>query len=285
MKNLIKNHKIKAYAFYCLNSGGLSKKGNFSFLAGGTDINIQLKNGTLTSQNIIFINHLPEFHGISENNESIIIGTSTTFSEIIESPIISEYLPFFRNSLKSFASPLIQTTATIGGNIANASPTGDSLPLLLVLDAKLELVSRNNTRIIPLSDFYNGYKKMNLRSNEIIKSVLIPKIAEKDYKTFYRKIGSRKSLSIAKLSVAGLKKIKDNRITEIKIAAGALHEYPRRLTSLENIISGKLINEIGINDIVSLLQSEITPISDLRSDKEYRFEVCLNLIKSFIFDF
>jgi len=258
------------------------EKDNLSFLAGGTDINIQLKNGNLTSGNICFINHLPELHGISENKELIIIGASTTFSEIIESPIISRYLPFFRNSLKSFASPLIQTTATIGGNIANASPTGDSLPLLLVLDAKLELVSLSNARIIPLSDFYRGYKKIDLHSNEIIKSILIPINAEKDYITFYRKIGSRKSLSIAKLSLAGLKKIKDNQITEIKIATGALNEYPRRLSSLENIISAKSINEIRINEIVSVLQSEVTPISDLRSDKEYRFEVCLNLIKSFI---
>ena len=161
-------------------------KENRFFLAGGTDINIMKKNDLFENENvIIFINHLDELKGIHEKSDYIVIGSATTFSEILNSKMISKFLPFFQLSLRSFASPLIQTIATIGGNIANASPTADSIPLLLVLDAKLEIISSNKTRLVNLSNFYTGYKKFNLEKNEIIKSVLIPKFAEKNSIKFY----------------------------------------------------------------------------------------------------
>lgn len=252
------------------------------FLAGGTDINVQLKNGMIKDERIIFINHLLELKGISEEENDIVIGALTSYKELLYSELIQQHLPFLQNSLTSFASPLLQVMATLGGNLANGSPTADVTPPLLVLDARIKLLSKSKTRIIPLTDFYTGYKKFNMQKDEIIAAILIEKQSEKSYKSFHQKVGSRKTLTIAKVGIAGLKKMENDLIKDIKLAVGSLNEFPRRLPQMEGFLIGKSIKQIEINSISNILQKEITPISDLRSDKEYRFQVCANLIWSFL---
>ena len=251
-------------------------------LAGGTDINVQIKNGTIRDPNIIYISHLKELSGIEEENDSILIGATTSFKDIIESRIIKKYIPLIHNSLQNFASPLIQTSATIGGNIANGSPTADVIPILLVLDAKLKICSKATNREVFLKDFFTGYKKNVMKNNELITKIIISKSAEHKYQTFYEKVGSRNSLAIAKVAVAGVKKVTKEKITDIKLAVGSLNEYPRRLFKVEKYVTGKKLTEIDFNKMDEYLQQEITPISDLRSDKEYRYHVCVNLIRTFL---
>ena len=252
------------------------------FLAGGTDLNVQIKNGTISEGKIIYINHIDEFKGIKKDSENIEIGALSTFDEIINSKLIKSEISFLSESLRYFASPLIRTIATIGGNIANASPTNDVTPPLLVLNASLKLISLNGERIIPLSNFYKGYKIIDLRNDEIIKSIIIPKIDMSEYLTFYEKIGSRKTLTISKATMTGLMKKENKKIADIKLAVGSLNEFPRRLSKLENYLSGIIIDDISSQKIAEILKSEISPISDLRSDKDYRFQVCLNLIIDFV---
>lgn len=253
------------------------------FLAGGTDINVQIQNNAIKEESeIYYINHLTKLKGIQEEDEFISIGAATDYYEIIHSSLLSAFIPFFQSSLKNFASPILQTLATIGGNIANGSPTNDVSPLLLIYDAELELISSEGIRKIPIRDFFTGYKSSVLKYNEIIKSILIPKDAETDYITFFQKVGSRKALIIAKATLAGLKKVEDNIIKEIKLAAGSLTEIPKRLTKMENYLLDKKLNELDLIRIEEILKTEITPITDLRSDKDYRFEVCLNMLRNFI---
>jgi xanthine dehydrogenase FAD-binding subunit len=260
-----------------------SNRNKFYFLAGGTDINVQRKNRMITLEDIIFINHLTELRQIEETRDYIKIGCLVTFRDVIESSLLQKKLPYFRDSLLYFASPLLQSMATIGGNIANGSPTADVVPLLLVLKAKLELYSSDGKRIIELADFYTGYKKFNMRSNEFIRSILIPFDGKLDFnETFYRKIGARASLTIAKIALAGLKKQKNGRIEEIRLAVGSLNEYPRRLKKMEEYLTGKQVDKINFLQVDFFLRNEITPITDLRSDKEYRYQVCFNLLKEFI---
>ncbi len=258
------------------------KNDNRYFLAGGTDINVQIKNGLIKNSQIIYINHINELNGISDGEYAISIGSTTTFLDILNSPIIGKYFPYFKHSLDTFASPILQTSATIGGNIANGSPTADVLPLLLVLDAKLELISQHNSRHIAISDFFTGYKKHVMKPEEIISRIIILKNAEESYKTFYEKVGARKSLTIAKVALAGLKKESFHKISDIKLAVGSLNEFPRRLSKIEDYLLGKTLTEVDYLKIEEILTQEITPITDLRSDKEYRFHVCANLIRTFL---
>jgi len=259
-----------------------NSKGKRFFLAGGTDINVQIKNGMITDGDIFFVNHLSELEGINKIDDKIYLGSLTSYNDLINSDLLKEHLPFLQRSLTNFASPLLTTMATIGGNIANGSPTNDVTPPLLVLDAELELVSKSGSRTVPLKDFFTGYKKFLLKENEIIKGIIIPIDAEEGFNSFYEKVGARKTLTIAKVALAGLKKIDHGIIKEIKLAVGSLNEYPRRLQLLEKYLLNKKIDDFSDNDISEVLSKEITPISDLRSDKEYRFKVCLNLITSFL---
>ncbi len=251
-------------------------------LAGGTDINVQISNGTIRDPNIVYISHLKELSGIEEEKDMISIGATTSFKSIIESRIIKRHLPLVHSSLQNFASPLIQTSATIGGNIANGSPTADVIPILLVLDAKLNICSKTTTREVFLKDFFTGYKKNVMKNNELITKIIISKDAEHKYRSFYEKVGSRNSLAIAKVAVAGIKKVQKEKIIDIKLAVGSLNEYPRRLFKVEEFVNGKTLLEIDFNKVDEYLQQEITPISDLRSDKEYRYHVCVNLIRTFL---
>ena len=255
---------------------------NQYLLAGGTDINVQMRNDTIRKPNIIYINHLKELSGIKEEHNRILIGSTTTFKDIIEARIIKRHLPLIHNSLQNFASPLIQTSATIGGNIANGSPTADVIPILLALDAKLMICSKSTTREIFLKDFFTGYKQNVMKNNELITKIIISKNVEHKYQTFYQKVGSRNSLAIAKVAVAGIKKVVKEKIMDIKLAVGSLNEYPRRLFKVEKYVTGKTLTEIDFNKVDEYLQQEITPISDLRSDKEYRYHVCVNLIRTFL---
>jgi CO/xanthine dehydrogenase FAD-binding subunit len=251
-------------------------------LAGGTDINVQIKNGTIRNPNIIYIDHIKELSGIEEENDLILIGSTTSFKEIIESNIIKKHLPLIHNSLQNFASPLIQTSATIGGNIANGSPTADVIPIILALDAKLMICSKSTTREVFLKDFFTGYKQNVMKNNELITKIIISKNAEYNYQTFYEKVGSRNSLAIAKVAIAGIKKVEKEKIINIKLAVGSLTEYPRRLFKVEKYVTGKNLLEIDFEKVEKSLSMEITPISDLRSDKEYRYHVCVNLIRAFL---
>ena len=252
------------------------------FLAGGTDLNVQIKNGIIRDANIIYINHLSELSGISEENNIILIGATTSIMDILDSDLIKRHLPYFQRSLESFASPLLQNTATIGGNIANGSPTADVIPLLLVLDAKVELSSKSQSRLIYIKDFFTSYKQNIMKSNEIITHIIINKDSEKDFLTFYEKVGSRRTLTISKVTLAGMKKVSGQRISQIRLAVGSLNEFPRRLFKVEDYITDKTLTEIDFSRVENLLGKEITPITDLRSDKEYRYHVCVNLIRSFL---
>ena len=259
-----------------------SESDKYYFLAGGTDINILIKKRVITNEKIIYINHIKELKKIKRKDGNIFIGSLSTYKDIFESDVMKQFFPFLLSSLGSFASPLIQTLATVGGNIANGSPTNDVSPLLLVLNAKLKIISQQGERIVYLKDFYTGYKKNILENNEIIAEIIISDDAEKDYIAYYKKVASRNILAISKLSLAGLKKMADDKIDEIKIAVGSLNEYPRRLFKLEGYLKGKSIDQIDFTFLRKILTEEITPISDFRSDKEYRFEVCQNLITEFL---
>ncbi len=257
-------------------------KGKIYFLAGGTDINVQIKNKLINDENIVFINHLRELKGIRKENDKIVFGALTTFKQIINSHLIKDNFPILSDSLQNFASPPIQTSATIGGNIANGSPTADIVPLLMILDADIIAIGKKGNRQININEFYQDYKQNSLKNDEIIKEIWINTDAQKDDSTFYQKVGARQILTIAKVSLAGLIKEKNGTIKRIKLAVGSLNEYARRLGKLEKFLLNKQRKNIDFAKVKKNLTEEITPITDLRSDKDYRFAVCYNLIVSFL---
>jgi len=244
-------------------------------LAGGTDINIQIRHKQGIKDDVVLINHLPELSGIKIADGKLIIGATATIKEIADSEIIKKECPYLSESLVDFASPLISNLATIAGNIANSSPTADTIPLLLVLKAELVLSSTQGYRKIALENFYTSYKHNVLNPGEMISSIEIPIMPLDSYTSHYVKVGSRKALTIAKAALAFIK-TKD----EYRIAAGSLTEYPKRLLNVEAYLNNN--KEIVHSKLFEALDEDVSPISDFRSDEDYRLQVCRNHLIKFI---
>jgi CO/xanthine dehydrogenase FAD-binding subunit len=175
----------------------------------------------------------------------------------------------------------IQNRGTLGGNIVNASPAADSPPALLVYDAELELVSAKGTRTVPYRTFHTGYKQMDIRAEELLRAIRLPR-ASKDWSHYYRKVGTRKAQAISKICFAGTALMDDDQIAEIRIALGSVAPIPIRCVQTERALRRQEINSATLVAAKSALTAEIAPIDDLRSTKSYRLQVSLNLLEAFV---
>jgi len=256
---------------------------DYKLLAGGTDLMIQkrswsnmlpeFKKSTLT------IFNLQEMKYMFEEDDFLHIGAGMSLEDIKDNDLTPELLV---EAINIMASPAIRNMATLGGNIGNASPAGDSLPVLYVLNALIVLESIEAVREVPISDFIVGPGKKSIKSNEIIKEIKIPK--KQFTQTKFEKVGGRKADAISKISFAGAIEINNNIIQDFRAAFGAVGPTVVRKTSLENEIIGQTLAEtkLDIKNILKSYEPFITPINDQRSNKEYRKEVALNILESFI---
>jgi len=267
------NHKSQifspVYIPECLNL--LERFPDAKMLAGGTDLLVHLKD-EINKPDIIDISHIEEMKGISDSNDKIKIGALTTFSEIIESELLTENAAVIVQAAEMIGSPQIRNRGTIGGNIANASPAGDSLPPLFVLEAEIEIAGMNYSRIIPIKDFFKSPGKSILTDGEIITAVIIPKM--KKWDGAFVRLGQREALAISKVSLALLLKIEDDEIKEVRIALGAVAPTVIRAKKTEEFLVGKILDVEIIEKAKKILVNEVTPISDIRSIAEYRKEMC-----------
>ncbi len=189
--------------------------------AGGTDLMVkhQATSGALPdfSKNILYIGDLSELKGIEISQEGIRIGAGVKLSALLEEQGIPDYI---KRPIQGIGSPAIRNLGTIGGNICNASPAGDSIPLFYALDARLKLVSTKGSRTIGISDFIKGPGKTDLGGDEILTELFIP--SYDGHKWAYRKIGARKANAVSKLSVFIMATIDQSLIKDIRIALGAM---------------------------------------------------------------
>jgi len=271
--------QIAAYATKAARSGA-----KVYFAAGTTDLYVQWKEGFTVEPNIfIDIAGVSELKKIKETKSSVIIGAGATFTDIINSAVCRKHLELLAEAAKTVGSPLIRNRATIGGNIANSSPAGDSLPALAALDASLILRRGAKRRKLPLSGFFTGPKRNVLTAGEFIESVSAPK---NDF-NFCRflKLGSRKALAISKISLAAAMRRHKGAITSISIAAGAVGPTVMRCRRTEEILTGaRLDDEAKIALAVKTIAAEILPIDDFRSTAEYRRDAASALLERILAD-
>src|SRR5436305_10896178 len=155
--------------------------------AGGTDLMVLFEAGKLAHRKFVNIWNLAELRGIEVTPEQVTVGALTTYTEVQANEILQQEFPMLCRAASETGGLAIQNRGTIGGNIANASPAGDSPPALLVYDAQLELVSASGRRIIPYNGFHTGYKQMLMRADELIKSIRLPRVAT-PRRHYYRKV-------------------------------------------------------------------------------------------------
>lgn len=257
---------------------------NVIVYAGGTDLMVRYKNETsllpMFDKNILYIGQIDELKKVYENNEEIVIGAGCTLASLLRNEHVPEIL---KKAIRGAASPAIRNMGTIGGNICNASPAGDTLPVLYSLNSRCSVISEGLERTINIEDFIYGPRRTVLEKNEMLKSITIPK--ENFNIVHYEKVGARKASAISKLSFAGLCNVENGRVQNLRISFGAVGVTVVRLKEAENLIIGREINTLDkfIKEAIELYDKNINPIDDQRSTAQYRKIVVMNLIKYFFY--
>ncbi|ULM98965.1 xanthine dehydrogenase family protein subunit M [Peribacillus frigoritolerans] len=277
--------KITAYRFERLDEtlSQLNRE-DCAIIAGGTDVMVLHKSRRgvppKIPKPIVFINHLSELKQVYQHHKDLHIGACCTYSELLENPLI----PFaLKNAIKTIAAPAIRNRGTLGGNICNASPAGDMLPLLYVYNAKLLLRSVNGDRMVAISDFIQGPRKVQRFHNEMVTEIILPFVLG-DSHVVFEKVGNRNADAIAKVSFAGFVRISKDRIDDIRFAFGAVGPTMVRSIDIERKLVGKTIPlaDADIAEIVAAFDKIIRPIDDQRSTAAYRKTVALHLLRYFL---
>ena len=251
---------------------------NEYFISGGTDIFVQKPDEMLTSE-ITFLSQNPLLKGISEIDGICTIGSLTTVTEILESGIVNSVFPGIKNFTSLFGSTPIRNSATIGGNINNASPIGDMTALFMALDSNITLSDSKNKRKIPLRNFYRSYKTTERNHNEFMESMEF-KIPEGNYCINFEKVSKRTYLDIASVNSAILIFTEKENIKDIYLSAGGVSPIPLFLTETCNYLKEKKINNRNLLIALEITKTEISPISDARGSADYKRMLLNGLIKT-----
>ena len=255
--------------------------GTWKPFAGGTDLMVLLEAGKLPHKNYVNIWNLRELRGIEITDNHVTLGALTTYTEVQANDVLREEFPMLCQAASETGGLAIQNRGTLGGNIVNASPAADSPPALLVYDAELELVSANGARTVPYHSFHTGYKQMNIRSGELLRAIRLPR-STKQRAHYYRKVGTRKAQAISKVCFAAMASMKGDQIEDARIALGSVAPIPIRCAQAESAVRDKVINADTLNAARAALAADISPIDDLRSTRNYRLSVSLNLLTDFL---
>jgi CO/xanthine dehydrogenase FAD-binding subunit len=242
-------------------------------MAGGTDVMVNYNRGKLDFEQLISINGLPELQGIAVTEEDFIrIGANMTLSDIENDDTILTYAPILNEAASQVGSCAIRNRATIGGNLCNASPAGDIAPALMVMDAELELRGANGSRYLPIKEFFLGPAKTVAQEDEILVAVYIPQ--KKMHKCKFIKLGIRKSMEIAIVSVACVMSVNnDGKCDYARLALGAVAPTPILISTFAKRFEGRHLSDLSESDInqVAVDAAKLcSPISDIRASKEYR---------------
>ena len=249
--------------------------------AGGTDLMVLLEANKLPHKNYVNIWNLKDLRGIEVTQAAVTLGALTTYTQIQNHEVLQAEFPMLCQAARETGGIAIQNRGTLGGNIINASPAADSPPALLAYDAELELVSKESGRRISYSRFHLGYKQMDIRPDELLRAIHLPR-APQPLTHYYRKVGTRKAQAISKVCFAAVGAVDNNVIQRVRIALGSIAPIPLRCIRTEAALQGKEINNETIANAGRVLSEEISPIDDIRSTKNYRIKVSLNLLEDFL---
>lgn len=237
-------------------------------LAGCTDLYVTLNAGTLAATRLLDIWRLSALRGVDYLDGVLRVGALTTFTEIRKAPLVRRHLPMLVSAAKEVGGVQIQNRGTLGGNVANASPAGDSLPVLAAAQANIELQSVRGTRLVPFAEFYTGYKKSVVAPDELIVAFHVPRQIGRQW---FRKVGTRQAQAISKIVIAGVGG------ETPRIAMGSVAPTVVRLTRTEQALAGGA----SIGEAQAQLALDIAPIDDVRSTATYRRRVAANLLAEF----
>lgn len=261
---------IKLYKPSILNEAVklMSNEGS-KIIAGGTDLIVELRNKNEKPKYLVDISGLPELKEIRIEKDKVSLGSAITFTDIIENPYIKEQLPSLVDMAMKIGAIQIQNRATIGGNICNAAPAADSIPLFMVLGAKCVIVSQNGSREISLSDFINNKGEVGLNHSEILKSIDFNVLKENEGCGF-SKLGKRNALTISTISCAAKILLAADRIEDICIYTGSLGIKATKEYKTENFLRSDMYSEQNIEEAANILSKDVAERLKLRASMPYK---------------
>ena len=258
----------------------IKKNSNSHFLSGGTDLSLIVTKERKDINNIINLEAIDELDFIKEKNNNIEVGAATPLIKFEK--FILKYYPDFNSVLKRYGSVQIRNVCTIGGNIATASPIGDTLPILLSLNSEIVIETTKNKKILPLKNFFLSYRKTRLKKGEFIYSIKIPIYKNNVFKAY--KISKRFDDDISSLCASFNLEIVNKKIKKAIIAYGGMAEIPKRATNCENFLNNANLSLDSFEKAKIFLEKDFTPIDDMRATKDYRIEVAKNLLIKFFLE-
>ncbi len=247
-----------------------------NLLGGGTDLGILVSKEREVLSTIIQTSRVAELLEINETNTDITFGAAVTYSDAL--PFIERLYPSFATLITRIGSVQIRNVGTIGGNIGNASPIGDTPPCLIALDATLVLYSQAGERELPIEEFFLDYRKTDLKAGEFIKAIRLPKLSNAQEFRAY-KISKRYDQDISAVVGAYRIELEDNTVLDARIAYGGMAAIPKRGVACEAALIGNAWDLATAMTMLGVIQEDYQPISDHRASKEYRFQVAGNLFQ------
>lgn len=250
-----------------------------SIIAGGTDVIVQGRLQT-KAMNLIDISRIPELTQITEDNGAVVIGAAVTFNRIVEHELIRERYPLLAQACKTVGSNQIRNRATIGGNMVNAAPCGDSLPPSIIYDAQIELQSLDGARRMPLCEFLQSGYKTQRKPNELMTKVILPPPPNPRPHAFYHQLGRRNALNITRQSLTCLIACDaDGIVNYCRLVDGALFSKPQRLLDIERCLLGHRLTQETIDLASQLLEKLIYAAIGKRWSAAYKQPVFINMFR------
>lgn len=245
-------------------------------LAGGTDVLVRLKDA-LAWPPLIDLSHVDELRGISCDDGVVRIGACTTYTELERDPLIARHAGVLAEAAREVGSPAIRNRGTLAGNLANASPAGDTIPALYALEAELELLSSAGLRIVSVTAFFQGPGRTILPPHEFIRAVRIP--VRHGWCGAFERLGQRAALAISKVSAAVCVRMENGVVREARIALGAVAPTVVRAAEAEQHLCGAQLTDAACERAGEAAARAASPISDIRSDAAYRRAMCAVLVR------
>jgi carbon-monoxide dehydrogenase medium subunit len=241
-----------------------------TLIAGGTNLIPEMRDGIKSPKVLVDVGCMEGLSGIDLGDGEVTVGAATTITEIAKSPLIQKHCPILAKAASELGNHLTRNRATIGGNLANASPCADTAPPLLAMEAAIHISDgTGKARAIPVEKFFLGYRLTQLGPGDVMTHITIP-VSPADTRGGFTKLGLRKAASICVASVGLTLMKKDDHIAKARIAFGSVAPQPIRAYRLEEFLEGKTIEDGVLAECDEVLKKEIAPISDIRGTAGYR---------------
>lgn len=250
-----------------------------TLIAGATDVGLWVTKGLRDLAPVAFLNQCADLKGIVSSSETIRIGAMTTMTEVGEA--LSDRHPSMAEMIRRYGSVQVRNAATLGGNIANGSPIGDSPPALIALGATLHLRHGQTRRALPLENFFIEYGRQDRMPGEFVEAIAIP--VQPDHLRVY-KLSKRFDQDISAVCGAFNLVVTDGQISAARIAFGGMAGTPKRATAVEAALKGAPFTEAGIAPALDAFATDFTPLSDMRASADYRLQTARNMLRRYVHD-